>query len=128
MDSRTGVAMDSRTKRLALCLALSAALTLGSCGESKNDQLQDQVDDLQSQVDQLQGQLQRVKDATDDVKEKAEAVTSASSDLSGEASRFESEDWQQVVPDVTSAADQVDSAQAALSRSVSDLDDAAEGE
>lgn len=120
--------MHGSIRKLGVCLALPAALALGSCGDSKTDQLQEQVDDLQSQVDQLEAQLQRVKDATDDVKEKAEAVTSASSDLSGEVGRFESEDWQQVVPDVSGAADQVESAQSALSQSVSDLDDAAEGD
>lgn len=123
-----GLAMGMGNRILALCIALSAALVLGGCGKSKADELQGEVDDLQAQIDQLQGQLQRVNDATDDVKEKAEAVTSASGELSGDVSRFGSEDWQQVVPDVTSATDQIDSAQAALSQSVSDLDDAAEGD
>jgi predicted nuclease with TOPRIM domain len=93
-----------------------ASLFLTACGpteiqklKSENEDLRSQVDDLQTQVDQLNERLKNVRSATSDLREKVDTAKATSADLESEASRFDDDNWQDVVPRVRDGSSEVSS-------------------
>lgn len=87
-------------------------LLLIGCGGSHEAELEAENEELRTRVSELEGQL-------DNAREEVENLQSSAASLSDEVSRFDSENWSDVVPDVQASADDVqgatDSAEAALS-------------
>jgi ABC-type transporter Mla subunit MlaD len=79
-----------------------AALLLCGCAESGPSR-----EELEAEIESLQQQISSAR-------EYAEYVDSASSELSDAVSRFNDENWREVVPDVRSASDDLESASAEL--------------
>lgn len=95
------------------CLALSAC----DSGPSKED-LQARVEELEGQVSELQTSLESAQGQLASVRDEVDNVGTAASQLEAEVGRFDGEDWADVVPAVKSAQEEI-------SRTHSDLEDAA---
>lgn len=103
---------------------LALMFSLSACGPTENEKLKVENEDLRSQVTQLEAKVTKVETAAEEVKSNAEELKTASDDLQSELSRFNSDNWRDVVPDATSAGDEVEAKSTALESSISDLDDA----
>ncbi|WP_312325923.1 hypothetical protein [Stenotrophomonas sp.] len=115
-----------------LILAVALLLSLTGCNQARVDDLDSQVADLQAELSeshtrlaQLESELQDARDTIEagqsalaDVASQSREVQSASSELLSIASRFGFDDWQDVVPDIQTAADNVNSAAGALDTSL----------
>lgn len=116
-----------------LIIAVALLLSLTGCNQARTDDLDIQVADLQAElseshtrVAQLEGELQDARDTIEagqsalaDVASQSREVQSASSELLSITSRFGFDDWQDVVPDIQTASDNVNSAAGALDSSLS---------
>jgi chromosome segregation ATPase len=119
-----------------LILAVALLLSLTGCNQAHVDDLDSQVADLQAElseshtrVAQLESELQDARDTIEagqsalaDVASQSREVQSASSELLSITSRFGFDDWQDVVPDIQTAADNVNSAAGALDTSLSNAE------
>lgn len=111
--------LKSAVKAIVL---MGGSLVLTACQANRVKELEAENAELTSQVSALQARVEEAQSAAEDVKAKAEEVASASEDLQSQTGRLDSENWRDVVPDLTSASDDVDTAQTALASSTSDLD------
>ena len=119
-----------------LILAVALLLSLTGCNQSRADDLDIQSADLQAElsesharVAQLESELQDARDTIEagqsalaGVASQSREVQSASSELLSITSRFGFDDWQDVVPDIQTAADNVNSAAGALDSSLSNAE------
>lgn len=85
-------------------LALAALLLLSSCGPTEVEQLRQENRELKAQLEDTRAQAEKLKEASDD--------------LQAQLARFESENWQDVMPEAKAAGDNVESAQQELSETV----------
>jgi len=109
VNDKTSYKGDNMNK-LIICIA--SLLTLSAGGKSSREiELESDNERLSSRVSQIESQLS-------DVRDKAGDVETASDEMVEQVSRFESEDWKDVVPSVQSASSDVEDAQMALSSAV----------
>ena len=90
-------------KIASLGVLIALASILSSCGPSENEKLKAENEELRSQVSQLQEKVSDTESAAEKVKTDAEELKVASDDLQTELTRFESENWRDVVPDAKAA-------------------------
>lgn len=90
-------------------LTFVAAVLMVSCNSDVDDlqaevtRLEDENSELETKVSELEAKIERIRDAADTAEEAASRLTS-------EMSRFSYENWREVVPDVTTIADEVEDA------------------
>lgn len=96
--------------RTFVCLA--AVLTLAACGKSSREL------ELEADNQRLGARVTQLETRISDIQDKASDLEAASDEMVGQVARFESEDWQDVVPSVQSASSDVEDAQMALSSAV----------
>lgn len=96
-------------------LALFAFCLLIGCGQSRTKGLEAENEELRSQVEQLQTQVAGIR-------EKAETLESSSSALKDQMSRFQSEDWRDVLPDAEAASTEVETDQDDLKQAVDEIE------
>ena len=101
-----------------LILAVALLLSLTGCNQARVDDLDSQVADLQAELSESHTRLAQLESELQDARGTIEAGQSASSELLSIASRFGFDDWQDVVPDIQTAADNVNSAAGALDTSL----------
>lgn len=100
--AQTTVWRTAPSLRRSVCLFTILASAVAACGSSKVKELEAQNEDLQEQIGSLKAKLEEVDGHVTELE-------SAQSDLSDAVGRFELEDWRDVVPDVQSAAKDVES-------------------
>lgn len=119
-----------------LILAPALVLSLVGCNQARVDDLESQVADLQAELSESHGRVAQLEDELQDARDAIEAsqsalsdvalqsreVQSASSELLSITSRFGFDNWQDVVPDIQTAAYSVDSAASALDSRVSNAE------
>ena len=127
------VVRGSIAMRYNIGFCFVVVLILSGCNQSRIDDLEAQVADLQSELSsaesrnsELQSQLEEAQSGISQVESDLGTIQSASSDLTDAVSRFDYENWQDVVPDVTSAASEVESGTSALESSISSTKSALE--
>lgn len=112
-----GGVMLSRYRVRIICCAL---LVLTSCGSSEptREELAEQVDQLEADKSDLQSKVDALTEQLEDARDKVAKVKSAADDVQAAASRFDGENWRDVVPDVQSASDDLDTAKDDASEAV----------
>jgi len=122
----------------AFILLTSLVLVLGGCSQARIEDLEGQVADLQSELSASQSRVAELESELDDAKSTIEAGQSAFADIASQSSEVQSatadlmsasarlgfENWQDVVPDIQRAANDVDSAAGGLHSSVSSAETA----
>lgn len=104
---------------------VAAAVALSACGEDeKVKALQDENAELTSRIDELSGKLADAHSKAETLQSEVDEVQTAASDLGDEISRFDDDNWRDVVPQVRSEADDVATKANALDGPVSELSDA----
>ena len=88
---------------------------LPEVSEPAADDLQSQVDDLQARIDELESGIVDIRSACDD-------VSASIDDLDSAASRFDYENWSDVVGDVRSGISDVQVAASTLDSRIADLE------
>ena len=108
-----------------LLLALCASILAG-CGPTEVEQLESQVDELQTQIVDLQGKLDSAQAKTTDIESAVEELRAASDELQSSVGNLDDTNWSEVVPEIQSAASDVDrkltEVESSVSKAVSALD------
>ncbi len=78
------------------CFVISVG-TLSACGGGRVGELEAEIEHLEDQVGQARVRLEELESLANDMQ-------SAATDLENTASRFDGENWQDVVPDLQSEA------------------------
>ena len=90
---------------------LAASLLLCACSGASN--LEDQTeraDTAEARADSAEQRVSELEQKIEDIESKVSTLESARSDLESSVSQFDGENWREVVPQVQSAASDVDQA------------------
>ena len=87
---------------------LVAIFFLAGCGQSRVDELESEVAELQSKVSELEEKLETAQNNASDLESNFEDLKNATAEIKNTASRFDGENWQDIVPDLQSAASNIE--------------------
>lgn len=106
--------------RYRVSIACCALLLLTSCGSNgpTREELAEQVNQLEADKSDLQAKVDALTEQLADARGKVAKVNSAADDVKAAAFRFDGENWRDVVPDVQSASDDLDTAKEEASQAV----------